>query len=457
MRGSRAGIALAVAAVWCAGSAATAQEPSRAEILRTLREASVLARSAKPPDQASLTANIAGQQTRAGDLLGALQTARSLRDPRDQALALGSIAWSLDRAGNLAGALEILRQIRDRAGAAYDYENLALARAWRKDFPTAVWVARLIGDPSLRANVLERIAKGQAKAGDVEGTALTIEGARAIVQGTRDDSRALPDMIADLVAAETAVGDPSEAQEESGRLATLLQEKTNPTSRWQLLQQLAVAQAGSGEILLALQTIDKLPPGWARATALSFTAVSQARQGDWVDGVATAREIPPEYSSLGTLREIALILARRADPSAAWQAAGDISDQARRAEALASVALEEAIRKMPSAIETLELAEAAAQQLNEKNAAPALRVIATTWAEMGDLVRAREITAELPDSQSKKWPLENLAMAMAERGDWSGAVALGGDQTEPSLKADLLWCAAAGALDRIEDEARQQK
>ena len=148
---------------------------------------------------------LAGSQAKAGDIEGAIETARGIGSALFYASALREIAIAQARAGHISEAIETIRRIDDpddqmealkhfsavQSGPAAaiashtlnaaleaieeirDEKNLS-EEAWRSvmelaeagDFTTAVQGAREIGDPSWRSWALQEIATGQANARD---------------------------------------------------------------------------------------------------------------------------------------------------------------------------------------------------------------------------------------------------------------------------------------------------
>lgn len=453
MPGERTLLALIFAVVLCAGPGATAQEPSRVEIQRILQEASAITAGQDRRAQANLGPEIAAGQVRIGDISGAMQTARTMRDNDVQAVALGLVAWWLDRAGNTPAAFQVAAQIKDEGRRANAYRDIALGRASRGEFEAAIRATRLLENrPKERAFTLEWIARDQARAGDTRGSAQTLVEARLIVDETEDDDRALPEMIQQLVAAEVAVADPAVAEQALQRLQTLAHKETDPQRRMARLQELAITQAEAGEIALARQTAGELPAGAWRNRVLMTAAGVQAARGDGADGVRTAGMINDPGLRAVTIRQIASTMDDAGDSVGAMEAIDEISDPAARAEALAWMALGEAIRRVPRAAQTLARAREATEGMKAERTISARSLMASVQALLGDLSGAREAVDQLPDGRWKQEPLSNLARVMAEAGDWDGALALASSQPATAMRAAALASAATGALDRMEEQ-----
>ena len=289
----------------------------------------------------SLEARFAAyEQVRAGDVEGALATARSIEgSPSLQVEVLVDVAGlgasaRVEEVGDVEGAKEILhlalaatRRIEDadrRSELLFDLglsiEDIATAQAEAGDIESALfWIRFLdeIGDDGyLRSRALATIATTQARAGDVEGalaTARSIEGPPSL------QVEVLVDVAGLGASARVNAGDIEGAREtlDLALAATRRIEDTDPRafiSLGQPIEDIATAQAEAGDVESAffwIRVLDEIGPWPAlipfgprssyenRYRVLMAIAAAQARAGD-VEGagetldlaLAAARLVP---------------------------------------------------------------------------------------------------------------------------------------------------------------------
>ncbi|MFQ5785963.1 MAG: PDZ domain-containing protein [Alphaproteobacteria bacterium] len=189
---------------------------------------------------------VAAFQARAGDVAGAIETAKGIVDAEDRAWALGRVALAQARADDEDGARATLLAIVDSLGDAswvskqvaafVEAGNIAAAigflqtnwgagTAWPSavvepvlavarngDVARAVSGAMSLGDPGLRANALAGIASIQAKVGDRPGAQATVARALSAAAGIPQPYfRALA--LADAAGAQIDAGDATGARE----------------------------------------------------------------------------------------------------------------------------------------------------------------------------------------------------------------------------------------------------
>ncbi len=121
---------------------------------------------------ASALREIAIAQAGAGQISEAVETIRRIDDPDDRMVALKHFS-AVQRgpaaaiaSHTLNAALEAIEEIRDEKSVSEQAWKNVMSLAGAGDFTTAVQAAREIGDPSWRSWALQEIATGQAGAGD---------------------------------------------------------------------------------------------------------------------------------------------------------------------------------------------------------------------------------------------------------------------------------------------------
>ena len=121
---------------------------------------------------ASALREIAIAQARAGHISEAIETIRRIDDPDDQMEALKHFSAIQSGPGaaiashTLNAALEAIEEIRDEKNLSKEAWRSVMDLAEAGDFTAAVQSAREIGDSSWRSWALQEIATAQAQAGD---------------------------------------------------------------------------------------------------------------------------------------------------------------------------------------------------------------------------------------------------------------------------------------------------
>ena len=127
-----------------------------------------------PGSRAGAFETIAATQMEAGDLRGALATARNIEAPGNRDSALIAIAGAKARAGDLEGALATARSVGDVWRRSSTLEDIATWQAGAGDLEGALATAGGIADWGCRARALGRIAGALARSGDAAGAAESI-------------------------------------------------------------------------------------------------------------------------------------------------------------------------------------------------------------------------------------------------------------------------------------------
>ena len=151
--------------------------PQVSQVRAILHEAGKLVPKMEDSQQSSAASNIAGQQARAGDLAGALETIRSVA--KREAGSYYGLGWALAAAGEWRSALDLIRDLPEDNLKALDYLGIAEPLARSGDFEHALAVARKIAaipkTETRFADVLVEVAIQQLKAGDGKAGMAMIE------------------------------------------------------------------------------------------------------------------------------------------------------------------------------------------------------------------------------------------------------------------------------------------
>lgn len=241
-------------------------------------------------------ADIGAMQARAGDVVGALQTARSIPDMTGRSDALARIAAVQAETGDLAGARETARRIEAPYG---DLEAMvAIARRMAAD-----------GDDAAAAALARRL---EAAYGD--STALA---AVAVEQARRDGSAAgleTARSIATLQGRAFAYAGIAEALARGGRTDAALETLallSDPADRVDALGTVTGILATRGEVRRALGAVERLAGRRDRDELVVAIALAQARAGDAAGAVATASGLEDAMFRAIALAGVARVTADR--------------------------------------------------------------------------------------------------------------------------------------------------
>jgi tetratricopeptide (TPR) repeat protein len=438
-----------------------------------------------------ILARIAETQARAGDHPGAELTFREAlhlhslsprKGNRPNLFSLWEIAEAQARAGDQAAAARTLKEaLRDAAG---------------------------IQDNVFKAHVLQRIAKAQAKTGNVNDALKTAAAIKKLGQ-------AMPSALGDIAFAQ--------AEQEYVKRALETASRIEDENRKNLvLRHIAVIQAKRDDVSGARQTLETITDDRAKVHAWAEIARAQARAGDIEDAFRTAA--PIEWAVLRTdvFRTIAHAQAKTGDRAGAattfeqaLRTASAIKDGHRaKADAYRDIARAQAgVGDHAAAAKTFQraLKAAAAIRFDKWKKAGAFSNIGLAQAEVGDLagalqtaaridkmkVKAPALTAKMrskarvltaiAEAQTKGGDraastktfgqarraayairfvpllrqderaaaLSEISQAQARAGDVSGVLAWIADETSSYVKSLALLSAAKGLLDRIEVKKSQ--
>ena len=235
--------------------AGLAQEPSPiADVKSILREASALIPMIEAQQQSAVAANIAPEQTRAGDDEASLTSRNSANAP------VGGVAYSLAVGGRLPEALQLLAPMPDGQGKGVAYWQVTQGLLKVARYDDALLVARLISKDPKEADrslgTLMQIYSEQWRAGDRQAAAATWTEALNVVQRS-------PEIIGDRY----AFGFPRFLRMGSPRISTRW---ALWTSRIEQLRVIARSPRPSSNLnrRTSFDLAHGQPPGWQ---AISFS------------------------------------------------------------------------------------------------------------------------------------------------------------------------------------------
>jgi tetratricopeptide (TPR) repeat protein len=441
------------------------QEPSPiAEVKSILREASALTPMIEAHQRWAVAANIAAQQTRAGDDEGALTSRSSANAP------VGGVAYSLAVQGRLPEALQLIAPMPDGQEKALAYWQLTQGLLEVGKYDDALLVARLISKDPKEADrsldILMQIYSAQWKAGDRQAAAATLSEAiklaqrspeiqssrfRSLGQSVLIGSRRAA-MYERVVHALALAGNRDDARTVVSYISDMAAQERDSEKKNGILSTLAEAQADIGNFAAALRTAEPLKSAYNGEGIFQPIAMEQARQGDVAAALATLARVP-QGSAFVALLGMSRTLSDLGNYAGARAAVDKINDPGQRASALASLAFEQAVKDPAGAKLNVTLAWKLAQEARDK--APSyvfqnsVTLVAAARARMGDFAGSLEIING-PDLLNKAWPLACLVQGMVEAGNKDEALALARSQDAPLARADALLQIARSLMYQIE-------
>lgn len=240
-------------------------------------------------------ANIAVIQAREGDILGGLQTAKSIPDVGGRSRAKAGIAAVQAENGDVPGALETARRIEIAYGDRDAMVAVAKAKAATGDFDAALDLAHDIvsayGDYSAIVGVAALQARLQGAEAGLE-TAAGVDNlqVRALVHTEIAEVLARTDRPDDAIRALALITDPEDRATANERVAVALAESglvdralalaeayASPREYDDLVIAISVAQARAGDAEGAIETAFLSEDGMSRAIALAGIAREAAR------------------------------------------------------------------------------------------------------------------------------------------------------------------------------------
>jgi len=454
-------LSLSIVAMLVIGhTAGMPQEPgeiAKARIL--LREASTLVPQIEELERPIAAANIAGEQAQVGDLTGALETAKLVKES-ERAGVMGSIAYALAGHGNLPVGLQLLKDSADGQSKAVAYLGVAQELAEKKNFEGALTTVRLIrssDQTSTFVDGLMRVYSEQWKAGAHTAAAKTLEEALSVAERLRSDSTQLEGVAAmyhTIVRYAAIAGDRSDAYAIVGRLWLLAGEQENRELQQRILAEVASALAEVGEFSEATHTARMLVDVGSRDNALHQIAMEQAGAGDAADALSIAQSLTEGSLRNVSLYKIANAFVLSGDYAGALAVMDGLPAGMERAFGLADLALEQAKRGDPAAAQTVALSEEATEGAHGQVDANVYEFNSVTRAILGDFVPALLAISNM-DEKSKVWPLWNVAGMLAEAGKEHEALALAESQNAPEPRAYALLSIASAIIRRAEAAVRK--
>ncbi len=448
-------LSLIVCFLGCNPSGLLAAQQETGELAKArllLVEASHLVKDIPEFQQPSAAANIAGQQTRAADLPGALATIRLLKETEDQALATGIVAWQLAHDGNSTQALALVESTVDGQNKGVAYENLAQLHAQEGDLKGGLQIAhRIRKDPNRLADTLVRLASKRAKTGDLSGAREVLSDALNVAEEALKENIGYVTILTQIATTQAEIGDTADAFITLDRFSAFAHQYKSAEGNSTFLQQLATAQAQIGDVVGAQRTIEEIPAGNSDLALMSISQ-EQAKHGLVVDALENAARISSPWFKASALREIAMSRGTHGTLNDALEAIDHIPEPAGRAEALATLALEQAENENPAASLTLQLAWKLATQMAADAPDDVLGTIAVTRALLGDFAGAQQIVQDMTKPESRVWPLWNITSFMVRAGHTQEALALAENQDAAYPKAYALLGTAQGILNHLESE-----
>ena len=243
-----------------------------------------------------------------GAKAGILQDWQRMR--HEQALAQAE-------AGDVDGALATARSIDSAEARA---RSLCAVRTKAGNFDGALAAARDIGNEWRRSNALLDIALARTKTGDIDG-------ASAVARGI-DDERCRSDALCDIALAQAEAGDIG------GALATARSIDSEETRAWAL----CAAQAEAGNLDNALDAAQDIDDELDLFDALGHIALAQWRAGNMGDALATARGIGDEFYRDLALRDISSAQTKAGNFQDAMKITMEIGNPEDRCDALMNIA-----------------------------------------------------------------------------------------------------------------------
>ncbi|MGH9793269.1 MAG: hypothetical protein ACRD5G_00725 [Candidatus Acidiferrales bacterium] len=406
--------------------------------------------------------------TNLGAPADAAEIAAEVADPSYRFAALSTAAGGYARLGQSAKALEIAASVAEpwRDGA---YERVAYACIGHRDFACASAAVETVGDPSLKARLLTRLAGARARQGSADRAAEAVTKARDIAGELPDSghatagssyARCLP--AAHQTPRDSALRDVAETQlglDDFQGARESLKGIGDPEVRENVLVSMAAKAARKKDFTLAFSLAGEIRRPECRSEALSLIALYQYRSGDAAGARVTIDRIPAVSERVYGLLNIAgSQWARDREAVATTLAfASEIALQVPDETERLALLLEVARRQMRAgsreqALSTLRSAQSLAvslppqpQNRGMRNWNGLLLTLCELLAETGDLPAAAEIARR---TQSERSSGARIARGATRGGQGDAARSWAASLPTPGERTAALVGIAVGILDR---------
>ena len=332
-------------------SAADGEEP--ASCLTAPTQACILALAADAAGQiedderrSDVLEDVVRFQTLAGDIDGAMTTARRIHDRLGRRLAMGAIIRAQARAGEIEAALETAQRIDSSAFYRVGLVDIAVAKARKGDVAGALGMLMRLNTPSDRVDVLRAVATAQADVGDDEAAGRTLDQAlNEALDQTRDAARRIEQghvwswahNQADVIGIMGQIGSIDGAVAVAAAATETASGFADGLDRSRAFGQIATALAEIGAFDAARQTAEQAGDGLP-----------------WREGASAHRPQNPMYRHHRMLANIAMTLAEGGDETGAVDLALSIAYPTICAAALRNVAvIQVSTGALDSALDTL--------------------------------------------------------------------------------------------------------
>jgi serine protease Do len=352
---------------------------------------------------------------------GNLERALHLADLTDGECAVVHrllLAWELLDRDRTAEARQVLDQLTGRQSPRLPEEFGS---------PAAVCLARI--SRSFPATVTE-LARRLLVHGELVrlGEALIGQGLLTLVEsliGGETDRTTRLQLLQAIAAAQAGAGQAEAARLTFAQALLAAGALDNSHERSEALGAISVAQVQAGQLQEALRTADAIEDASHRSQALGAVAAAQAQAGQPQEALRTADAIEDASHRSAAVRAIAASVARpgraegaRLTFAQALLAADAIEDARHRSAALEAIAAAQAQAGQPQ--EALRTADAIA---NAYHRSGALRAVAVAQAQAGQVEAARPTLAQalqaagaIEDARARSGALRDIAVAQAQAG-----------------------------------------
>jgi hypothetical protein len=226
-------------------------------------------------------------------------------------------------------------------------------------------------------------------------------------------------------------------------------QETNASRKQQILGALATSQAMLGDFDKALRSAEALSGPGAQDAAFMRITSEMARQGDTNSARALAARISEKEWTDSVLQQYAYTLGSAGDSVNAVAAIDRIQQPGERAASLAQLSLIQAQKSDPATVQTLSLAQEAAQSLSSTDHPFIPGYISVAKGYIGDFSGALQIVSTLDDNE-RMWPLWSLTELMVDAGKKGEALALAHAQKGPLPRAYALLGTASQVIEQVE-------